>query len=101
MENPRQEDFEDAYYVRERYRPTCMRVEGAGMLEQEMREPEPQVEGQRPVLRRTEVQPRHRVEKPGTHAHVGIGRPLQFVVAVVAGVEDQPPLREHRDDGQQ
>jgi hypothetical protein len=31
MENPRQEDFEDAYYVRERYRPTCMRVEGAGM----------------------------------------------------------------------
>lgn len=31
MENPRREDFEDAYYVRERYRPTCMRVEGAGM----------------------------------------------------------------------
>jgi len=31
MENPRQEDFEDAYYVRERYRPTCMRVEGEGM----------------------------------------------------------------------
>ncbi len=31
MENPRQEDFEDAYYVRDRYRPTCMRVEGAGM----------------------------------------------------------------------
>jgi hypothetical protein len=31
MENPRQEDFEDAYYVRERYRPTCMRVAGAGM----------------------------------------------------------------------
>jgi hypothetical protein len=31
MENPRQEDFEDAFYVRERYRPTCMRVEGAGM----------------------------------------------------------------------
>jgi hypothetical protein len=31
MENPRQEDFENAYYVRERYRPVCMRVEGAGM----------------------------------------------------------------------
>jgi hypothetical protein len=31
MENPRQEDFEDAYYVRERYRPSCMRVAGAGM----------------------------------------------------------------------
>ena len=31
MENPRQEDFENAYFVRERYRPTCMRVEGAGM----------------------------------------------------------------------
>jgi len=31
MENPRQEDFENAYYVRERYRPTCMRVEGKGM----------------------------------------------------------------------
>ena len=28
MENPRQEDFENAYYVRERYRPVCMRVEG-------------------------------------------------------------------------
>ncbi|MEO8316672.1 MAG: hypothetical protein ABI645_17975, partial [Pseudomonadota bacterium] len=25
MENPRQEDFENAYYVREQYRPTCMR----------------------------------------------------------------------------
>jgi hypothetical protein len=31
MENPRQEDFENAYYVRERYRPVCMRVEGEGM----------------------------------------------------------------------
>ena len=31
MENPRQEDFENAYYVRERYRPICMRVEGKGM----------------------------------------------------------------------
>jgi len=31
MENPRQEDFENAYYVRERYRPVCMRVEGTGM----------------------------------------------------------------------
>jgi hypothetical protein len=30
MENPRQEDFEKAYYVRDRYRPTCMRVEGEG-----------------------------------------------------------------------
>jgi hypothetical protein len=30
MENPRQEDFEDAYYVRDRYRPTCMRVKGEG-----------------------------------------------------------------------
>lgn len=31
MENPRQEDFEHAYYVREEYKPTCMRVEGEGM----------------------------------------------------------------------
>jgi hypothetical protein len=31
MENPRQEDFENAYYLRERYRPVCMRVEGKGM----------------------------------------------------------------------
>lgn len=31
MENPRQEDFENAYYVRERYRAICMRVEGEGM----------------------------------------------------------------------
>ncbi|MFO7324754.1 MAG: hypothetical protein DIU62_003470 [Pseudomonadota bacterium] len=31
MENPREEDFENAYYVRDRYRPTCMRVEGEGM----------------------------------------------------------------------
>jgi hypothetical protein len=30
MENPRQEDFENAYYVRDRYRPTCMRVKGEG-----------------------------------------------------------------------
>jgi hypothetical protein len=31
MENPRQEDFENAYYIRERYRPVCMRVEGEGL----------------------------------------------------------------------
>jgi len=31
MENPRAEDFENAYYVRDRYRPTCMRVEGEGL----------------------------------------------------------------------
>ncbi|MDQ2641671.1 MAG: hypothetical protein M3Y79_13960, partial [Pseudomonadota bacterium] len=31
MENPRSEDFENAYYVRDRYRPTCMRIEGEGM----------------------------------------------------------------------
>ena len=36
MENPRQEDFENAYYVRERYRPICMRVEGEGMLPSKM-----------------------------------------------------------------
>jgi hypothetical protein len=29
-ENPRSEDFENAYYVRDRYRPTCMRVKGEG-----------------------------------------------------------------------
>ena len=28
--NLTQEDFEKAYYVRDRYRPTCMRVEGEG-----------------------------------------------------------------------
>nr|MBO2514247.1 hypothetical protein [Gammaproteobacteria bacterium] len=31
MENPRQEDFANAYYVHDRYRPTCMRVQGEGM----------------------------------------------------------------------
>jgi len=36
MENPRQEDFENAYYVRERYRPICMRVEGVGMAPSKM-----------------------------------------------------------------
>jgi hypothetical protein len=36
MENPRQEDFENAYYVRERYRPICMRVEGEGMTPSKM-----------------------------------------------------------------
>jgi hypothetical protein len=36
MENPRQEDFENAYYVRERYRPLCMRVEGEGMAPSKM-----------------------------------------------------------------
>lgn len=31
-ENPRQEDFENAYYIRDRYRPVCWRrVEGEGM----------------------------------------------------------------------
>lgn len=30
MENPRQEDFENAYYPRPEYRPVCMRVEGEG-----------------------------------------------------------------------
>lgn len=30
MENPRSEDFEKAYYVRDRYRPVCMRIEGEG-----------------------------------------------------------------------
>jgi hypothetical protein len=36
MENPRAEDFENAYYVRERYRPVCMRVEGEGMAPSKM-----------------------------------------------------------------
>jgi len=36
MENPRQEDFENAYYVREQYRPVCMRVEGEGMAPSKM-----------------------------------------------------------------
>lgn len=36
MENPRQEDFENAYYVRDRYLPTCMRVEGEGMAPSKM-----------------------------------------------------------------
>jgi hypothetical protein len=36
MENPREEDFENAYYVRERYRPICMRVEGKGMAPSKM-----------------------------------------------------------------
>ena len=36
MENPRQEDFENAYYVHERYRPVCMRVEGEGMAPSKM-----------------------------------------------------------------
>jgi hypothetical protein len=42
MENPRQEDFENAYYVRERYRPICMRVQGEGMALSQMvcRKPE-------------------------------------------------------------
>ena len=30
IENPREEDFENAYYVRDRYQPTCMRVKGQG-----------------------------------------------------------------------
>jgi hypothetical protein len=36
MENPRQEDFENAYYVREQYRPVCMRVQGEGMAPSKM-----------------------------------------------------------------
>ena len=36
MENPRQEDFENAYYVRENYHPVCMRVEGEGMAPSKM-----------------------------------------------------------------
>ncbi len=36
MENPRQEDFENAYYVHELYRPVCMRVEGEGMAPSKM-----------------------------------------------------------------
>lgn len=31
MENPREEDFENAYYMRDRYRPVCARVAGKGM----------------------------------------------------------------------
>ena len=42
MENPRQEDFENAYYLRERYRPICMRVEGKGMAPSKMVCPRPQ-----------------------------------------------------------
>jgi hypothetical protein len=30
-ENPRKEDFDNGYYIRDRYRPVCMRVEGEGM----------------------------------------------------------------------
>lgn len=36
MENPRQEDFKNAYYVRDRYFPVCMRVEGEGMAPSRM-----------------------------------------------------------------
>jgi len=36
MENPRQEDFENAYYLNERYRPICMRVEGEGRAPSKM-----------------------------------------------------------------
>ena len=36
MENPRQEDFENAYYVNERYRPICMRVQGEGRAPSKM-----------------------------------------------------------------
>ncbi len=36
MENPRQEDFDNAYYVNERYRPVCMRVEGQGRAPSKM-----------------------------------------------------------------
>jgi hypothetical protein len=31
MENPREEDYKSSYFVRERYRPVCMRVAGKGM----------------------------------------------------------------------
>ena len=31
MENPREEDFENAIYLQDLYRPTCFRVEGKGM----------------------------------------------------------------------
>ncbi len=31
MENPREEDFKHAYFVREQYRPVCARVAGKGM----------------------------------------------------------------------
>jgi hypothetical protein len=31
MENPREEDYKSSYYVREQYRPVCMRVAGKGM----------------------------------------------------------------------
>lgn len=42
MENPRQEDFENAYYLREQYRPVCMRVEGEGAaLSKMVCKPEP------------------------------------------------------------
>lgn len=36
MENPRQEDFENAYYIHEQYRPVCMRVQGEGMAPSRM-----------------------------------------------------------------
>ena len=35
-ETPRQEDFENGYYIRDRYRPVCMRVEGEGMAPSKM-----------------------------------------------------------------
>jgi len=35
-ENPRQEDFENGYYIRDRYRPVCMRVEGEGTAPSKM-----------------------------------------------------------------
>jgi hypothetical protein len=44
MENPRQEDFENAYYVREQYRPVCYRVEGKGMELSRMVCPRPETD---------------------------------------------------------
>jgi hypothetical protein len=64
------------------------RMEQHRGVEQCARQPHPQVEGQRPVLERRDVQPRH------PHTIDGVDRPLQFVVAVVAGIEDKRQLQQ-------
>src|SRR3546814_6748390 len=69
-------------------------------VEQLPGQPQPQVEGQRPVLERRDIEPRHPLDRPGV---AGERRPLQLVVAEVAGVGPEQPGAEegegeHRDE---
>ena len=66
-----------------------------GVRGQRVREQQPQVEGQRAILKSTPVGPR-KPRQVSHGGHIGAGPPLQFVEAQIAGIDDQRQLQQQQ-----